>query len=148
MTRLADIPVRMEPRVRSGGLGGGVVAVLNEVLTLLEDLSSHGKTAVIDLRSLPMSPMDKADLQHFLGEGEVHATVNADGPSSIRETLVSGVWWIEHRDQQGEMIAELLEVSTFPQFLAAGADDVTSSLREARRRLAGGDRPASARAIA
>ena len=27
---------------------------------------------------------------------------------------MSGVWWVEHRDAQGELMAELLEVTQVP----------------------------------
>jgi hypothetical protein len=138
VSRLTDIPVRVEPWVRVAGLGGGVTALLNELAGLLERLSSDDRSAVIDLRSLPMSADDKLTLQRFLGEGEVCATVQADGLSNVRETRISGVWWIEHRDREGELIAELLEVCTVPRFLAAGLDDVAAGASELRTRLAGG----------
>jgi hydrogenase maturation protease len=69
-------------------------------LVLLERLAESQIPAAIDLRSLPMSPQDRIELQRALGEGEVQATVTADGLSTIRETRISGVWWVEHRDPE------------------------------------------------
>jgi hydrogenase-1 operon protein HyaF len=138
LSRLSQIPIRIEgsalpggpapdPDAKSGGLGGGVSAILSELARLLERLAENQIPASIDLRSLPMSPQDRSLLQRALGEGEVQATVAAQGLSSIRETLVAGVWWVEHRDAQGELIAELLEVTLVPQILASAPDEIAAA---------------------
>jgi hydrogenase-1 operon protein HyaF len=139
MSRLTDIPVRIEPsgplEPPGGGLGGGVAAILSELATLLERVV-HGEPSVsIDLRSLPMSPQDRAELQRVLGEGEVQATVDAQGVSKLRETRVAGVWWVEHFDQQGELIAELLEVSRVPEMLASATDEMAAGARGLRAHI-------------
>jgi hydrogenase-1 operon protein HyaF len=142
MSRLTDIPVRIEPSARIempavvGGLGGGVAAILSELATLLERLVNGEVPGAIDLRSLPMSPLDRAELQQVLGEGEVQATVNAQGLSKMRETRVPGVWWIEHFDQQGELIAELIEVSRVPQILLSASDEIAAGARALRAQIA------------
>ena len=141
MSRLADIPIRIEPArvepapVAGGGLGGGVSAILSELATLLERLVNGGSPGTIDLRSLPMSPQDRAELEHALGEGEVQATVNAKGLSTMRETRVSGVWWIEHFDEQGELVAELIEVSRVPDLLSSASDEIAAGARALRAQI-------------
>jgi hydrogenase-1 operon protein HyaF len=132
---LADIAVRVEAPPRADGLGGGVQAVLSELVGMLEALTNGGKAATIDLRSLPMNPQDRIELQSALGEGELQATLAADGISTLRETAVSGVWWIEYRDREGQLIAELLEVTTIPAILEASLDEVAASARSLRERL-------------
>jgi len=135
MSRLSDIPVRVEGLPQSApqsgtssttpaGLGGGLAAILSELATLLGRLAASEETAMIDLRSLPMSPADRILLQRALGDGEVHATLKAQGLSTARETGVAGVWWIEHRDAHDELCAELLEVARFPQILASAPDEI------------------------
>jgi hydrogenase-1 operon protein HyaF len=147
MSRLTDIPVRIEPSARIetpavvGGLGGGVAAILSELVTLLERLVDGEASGAIDLRSLPMSPLDRAELQRLLGDGEVQATVNAQGLSKMRETGVSGVWWIEHFDQQGELTAELIEVSRVPQILLSASDEIAAGARALRAQIAMASRP-------
>jgi hydrogenase-1 operon protein HyaF len=142
MSRLTEIPIRIEPSARIetpavvGGLGGGVAAILSELVTLLERLVNGEAPGAIDLRSLPMSPLDRAELQQVLGEGEVQATVNAQGLSKMRETRVSGVWWVEHFDQQGELIAELIEVSRVPQILSSASDEIAAGARALRAKIA------------
>jgi hydrogenase-1 operon protein HyaF len=146
MSRLSDIPIRSESPAKverpaaDGGLGGGVAAILSELLTLLERLVAADSQGAIDLRSLPMSPLDRAELQHVLGEGEVHATVTAQGRSRVRETRVSGVWWVEHFDQHGEMVAELIDVSRVPAILTSAIDEIAASARALRAQLTASSR--------
>jgi hydrogenase-1 operon protein HyaF len=142
LRRLTEIPVRVEPAARSepvlseaGGLGGGVEAILSELVSLLERLADGNSPGSIDLRSLPMSPPDRALLQRVLGDGEVQATVNARGLSKIHETRFSGVWWIEHFDQEGESVAEFIEVSRVPDILACAPDEIAADARELRARI-------------
>jgi hydrogenase-1 operon protein HyaF len=135
LSRLTDIGIRIEPPARTGGLGGGVAAVLSELVSMLERVALGGKPATIDLRSLPMSPQDRIELQQTLGRGEVQATLTADGVSSLQETGVSGVWWIEHRDRHGELIAELIEVAAIPQILEVSSDEMIASAQALRERL-------------
>ncbi len=148
MSRLAQIPIRIEPaRIKStaavGGLGGGVAAILSELVTLLERLAETGEPAMIDLRSLPTGPQDRDELQRVLGDGEVQATVDAQGLSNIRETGVSGLWWVEHRDGQGALVAEMIEVARVPLILASASDEIASGARALRERIATAAAPAS-----
>jgi len=147
LSRLTDIPIRIEPRTpiepraqlespaTPGGLGGGVTAILFELVGDLERLAREKTSATIDLRSLPMSPQDRVELQRALGEGEVQATVNAGGLSNIRETRVPGIWWVEHRDRDGELIAELIEVTHVPEFLTSATDEIASGARNLRAQI-------------
>ena len=139
MSRLLDIPIRVEQPVRTGGLGGGVAAILSELVGMLEILAGGGPPATIDMRSLPMSPQDRIELQSVLGNGEIVATLAADGLSAFRETRVSGVWWVEHRDRHGELIAELLDVARFPPILQSDLGEIRASALQLRERIAVGD---------
>lgn len=136
LSRLADIPIRLEALSANGGLGGGVTALLTELATLLERFAEDEESAAIDLLSLPMGPQDRALLQRALGEGEVRATIDAEGVSTIRETHIGGVWWVEHRDRDGELIAELLEVTRVPAILASAPDEIAAGGRALRQQIA------------
>jgi hydrogenase-1 operon protein HyaF len=136
LSRLTDIPIRLEAPPADGGLGGGVTALLTELATLLEHFAEGEESAAIDLRSLPMGPQDRALLQRALGEGEVRATIDAEGVSTIRETRIGGVWWVEHRNGQGELIAELLEVTRVPAILASAPDEIAAGGRALRQQIA------------
>jgi len=117
------------------GLGGGVVALLSELVNLLEALAADATAASIDLQSLPMSAADRVQLQQVLGEGEVQSTLTAQGISRIRETGVSGVWWVEHFGQDGELVAESIEVTLIPDILKAAADEIAPAARDLRVRI-------------
>ena len=132
MTRLADIRVAVEPGY---GLGAGIDAVLTEVAQRLERLADGGTPDAIDLRSLPLNPVERERLLGLLGEGEVDVTLSLDGASRVRETAIAGVWWIEHRDGRGELIAELLEIARIPEILNADPGDLARSADALRARV-------------
>jgi hydrogenase-1 operon protein HyaF len=142
VNRLSDIPIRIEPAPGAGGsgggLGGGVTAILSELVSLLERLATGQHCAAIDLRSLPMSAQDRVELRRALGEGEVQATLNAEGISNIRETQVPGVWWVEHHDRQGELMAELIEVTLMPQILMSALEEIAAGACALRELVTGG----------
>ncbi|HTV95534.1 MAG TPA: hydrogenase expression/formation C-terminal domain-containing protein [Steroidobacteraceae bacterium] len=147
MSRLAQIPIRIEGttakpagQAACGGLGGGVAALLAELASLLERLASTQLPAAIDLHSLPMSALDRAELERVLGEGEVRATIQAQGRSMVRETRISGVWWVEHRSARGELTAELLEVAQVPAILASAPDEIAAAAGALRDHLEAGAR--------
>jgi hydrogenase-1 operon protein HyaF len=133
MNQLAKDPFRVEPSARIeppvSSVGGCVAAILFELVTLLDRFVGGEPPAAIDLGSLPMSPLDRAELQRVLGEGEVQATVSTAGLSRIRETRVSGIWWVEHYDQGGKLVAELIEVGRVPGILSSPPDDITAGAR-------------------
>jgi hypothetical protein len=150
LSRLTDIPIRLEgmplgdeqplrqePPTPAFGLGGGVAAILMELVSLLEHLAQSQTPAAIDLRSLPMSPQDRTELKRALGEGEVRATVDAEGVSTIQETRISGVWWVEHRNRHGELIAESLEVTRVPEILARATDEILMGAHTLREQMNG-----------
>ena len=98
-------------------------------------MATAGEPAAIDLRSLPLSSQDRAQLRRALGEGEVQATLNAEGISTIQEAGVPGVWWVEHHDRHGELIAELLEITRVPEILASATDEIAAGARRLRAQL-------------
>lgn len=152
MTRLSEIPIRVAlasagpaalngaagstPGAPLAGLGGGIYAIVAELTRLLDGLVRHQQTGVVDLRSLPMSAQDRLALKQLLGEGEVQANFDAEGISHFCETGVPGVWWVEHRDRSGELIAELIEVAGVPEILCSAPDEIAVGSRVLEARLA------------
>ncbi len=138
MTTLAQIPVCLEPVPAShdeATVGGGIGAILAEIAELLERLARTGEPGAIDLRSLPLSSADRAQLLQALGMGEVDARMQANGESRIRETAVHGVWWTEHRDSDGALLATLIEVARVPDILIVGEDDLLRGASRLRANL-------------
>ena len=98
-------------------LSGNADPVLHEIRSLLKDLVTSGKSASIDLRSLPLLPGDYEKLKEVLGQGEVSATIDAMGQTQVRETAVHGVWWVTHYNSDENIIAESIEVTYIPEIL-------------------------------
>ena len=102
--------------------------LLHEIHQALEILLATGEETVIDLTSLPLGPGDLARIEETLGTGEVEASVEAAGPSRVRETGTSGVWIVEHLGPAGEVKARFIEVTLVPALLKADPDDVRDGL--------------------
>lgn len=131
MNARADIPIHVvggKPAAESGVLGGGLKAVLYEILAMLENLAAYGEAGQIDLKSLPMAPGEYERLRGALGEGEAEVTLHLTGATHCRETAFPGVWWIRHRNPSGEVVAEFIEVATVPEILVPEADEIREGI--------------------
>ena len=133
MNHLEDIPVTVLATGAEAAPHGR--ALLVELEALLRDLVEQGREGSIDLRSLPLSPGDRAFLERQLGQGEVVAEVSALGPSRVQETAIHGVWWVRHYNSNDEVMAEFLEVTHCPDIVRAHPADVRDSLEDLRARL-------------
>jgi hydrogenase-1 operon protein HyaF len=89
----------------------------------------------INLHSPPTSDLDRSQLREVLGDGEVQATFHADGVSRFSETGIPGVWWVEHRDRDGDLIAELLEVAPVPEILCSAPDETAVAVDVLQARM-------------
>ena len=116
MGGLESIPVRIDPGDTSG-LTGNAWPVVSEIAALAGRLATTGAPGAIDVLALPLSPADRAWLRETLGRGEVNATIEAAGLSSIEETGFPCVWWVTHRSATGQVVAELIEVATVPEIV-------------------------------
>lgn len=125
--RVIGAPVAAEP----GGPSGNGTAILHEILDLLGRLASDGSCGIIDLRAMPLTPGDYAQLEEALAAGAVRVEIDAAGPTQVFETVYPGVWWTRHRNESGETVAEFIEITACPEILKSHVDDV----REGRTRL-------------
>jgi hydrogenase-1 operon protein HyaF len=107
---------------------GNVKPLLFELAELLEAWLTKGETASIDLRSLPLSRGDYDELGAVLGSGAVNASVEAIGASEVRESRYPGVWRVTHKNEAGEVVADLIEVCALPEILRAPAEDAADGL--------------------
>lgn len=110
------------------GESGLADAVLAEIAVGLEQLLAGAGTQRIDIRSLPLTDADRAALRAALGTGEIRAELDVSGPSLVEETGFSGVWWITHKGREGQMLAELIEITYVPEVLSSHTDDVAQGL--------------------
>ena len=58
-----------------------VQPILHEIRHALRTLLETGQASIIDLRSIPLAPGEEETILDTLGCGEVHAKLNALGPS-------------------------------------------------------------------
>lgn len=130
---LENIAIRVEsPEVYSVG---NVQALLAEIASLLQKLVDHGDTGVIDLKSLPFAPGEYERLREALGQGELTAQLEAIGSSEIVETRFPGVWWLTHCNIEGEIVADVIEVTFLPEILKSQPEDMRDGLAELREML-------------
>ncbi len=133
MSSLSAIPIRVESAGLAGaGIGGGIAALLSEIASHLEGLAAGGEPAAIDLRGLPMSAAERQRLREALGPGEVRIVLEAAGESSIEETAVQGVWWIEHRTPDGALIASYIEIARVPGILIVPDEELARGAAKLR----------------
>ena len=89
------------------------MAILADIQLMLAQINSHGQSSIMTVTELP-----EADLQllnQILGEGEVSVLVDGDTPTRIQETVMAGIWRLRTFDQQGNVLAEAIEVAEIPE---------------------------------
>ena len=125
------IPIVPEGAARHGN----ALPLLHEVRHALAQFIDSGESSVIDLRSLPMTDEDWHELEAALGRGEVEATLDAGGTSTVRETLYPGVWLVEHAGEGGVVTARFIEITEIPAILRSQPEDVKEALEALDREL-------------
>lgn len=105
-----------------------VQPILHEIRHALRKLLVTGHTGIIDLRSIPLAPGEEDTLLDTLGCGEVHAKLDALGPSEILETRFAGVWLITHYNEDNSIIGRFIEITTLPEILKSQQEDMEASL--------------------
>lgn len=114
---------------------GNADPVLHEVRHALADLLATGKETTIDLGAIPFGPGDERRLDAVLGNGEVRATLNILGESSVQETTIPGVWRVDHFDESGETQSRFIEVTFIPEILKTQREDAERGLGDLTARL-------------
>jgi hydrogenase-1 operon protein HyaF len=136
MSRLQDIPVRIEidrPEVIEPDI---VSRVLNEIHTALLDLQASGQTHAIDVRQLPpMSPETYQALRDELSQGEVSAVVDAQVKVEVAETHYPGVWWLRYFNARDEISTEIIEITEMPAILRPHRVEIRAGLQKLDQHL-------------
>ncbi|OIQ63159.1 hypothetical protein GALL_553020 [mine drainage metagenome] len=50
------------------------------------------------------------------------------GNTEVRETLYPGVWWLTYYNAEGDIVADLLEITAVPEILKAPEEDIRDGL--------------------
>ncbi len=88
------------------------------------------RTSIIDLRSIPLAPGEEETIIDTLGQGEVHARLDALGPSEIYETRYAGVWLITHYNEDEAIVSRFIEITEIPDILKSQPGDMSIALTE------------------
>ncbi|MDZ7584303.1 MAG: hydrogenase expression/formation protein [Thiobacillus sp.] len=122
---LDTIPIHViHPSSGEPGLSGNAPPLLRELAEQVRRLLETGETSAIDLSALPMTPADLDWLREKLGSGEIAVTLQAGGESTLDETACAGVWWVTHRNEQGAVASQFIEVAFVPELVKAHPQDV------------------------
>ncbi|MGD8956222.1 MAG: hydrogenase expression/formation C-terminal domain-containing protein [Chromatiaceae bacterium] len=110
-------PVLPEPEDAVGVQQGK--RVLDQVLQALRRWRRNGPVQVVDLDRLEAEDLDFVN--QALGEGEV--SVTCDGPSPIRaqESVLAGVWRVQHFDGHGRVVHDAIEIGEVPDIVRSAA---------------------------
>ena len=108
---------------------GNVAPIINEVRHALNKLLEEGEATVIDIRALPLGPGEEQQLESLLGIGEVTATIEAMGTSTVNETLFAGVWLVTHRNTEDAILGKFIEITRYPSILESQTEDMRSALK-------------------
>jgi hydrogenase-1 operon protein HyaF len=116
-----------------------VQPLLHEIRHALRKLLDTGQVGIIDLRSIPLAPGEEEKIIDTLGCGEVHAKLNALGPSEIYETRFTGVWLITHYNEENSIIGRFIEITAIPDILKSQQEDMVASLSQLEAELDQGE---------
>ena len=105
-----------------------VKPILHEVRHALDKLLESGEASMIDLRSIPLAPGEEQTIIDTLGHGEVHARLDALGPSEIYETKYTGVWLVSHYNEADSIVGRFIEVTEIPDVLKSQREDIVHAL--------------------
>lgn len=130
---LHGIPIDIEGNATTIG---NLKALLAEIAAHLENLIARGETAAIDLHNLPLAPAEYERLRGLLAASEVIAQVEAIGPTEVVETRFAGVWWLTHYNVEGDIVADVIEITHCPVLLSSPAEDVAAGLAQLQALLA------------
>ena len=112
-----------------------VKPILHEIRHALFELLDSGNTSIIDLRSIPLAPGEEQTIINALGQGEVHARLDALGRSDIVETMYSGVWLVTHYNENEAVVGRFIEITELPAILKSQREDMSDALKELTQEL-------------
>jgi hydrogenase-1 operon protein HyaF len=138
MFAFQGIPIEVEEPTDCNRDWGNALPILHEVRHALERLIATGEETRIDLNAIPFGPGDLARVEALLGRGEVSATIDALGPTPVRETAIPGVWIVDYRNSEDQRLSLHLEITRVPQILCTQSEDLATALTTLDNRLESG----------
>ncbi len=132
------MPSDNEKNISQGGgqlRGEGANQLLKRISSMLSELLERDEIASIDLGEEKLDQWDYARLQEVLGWGDIEADLGEPVATRVLSTAIPGVWWVSHLNEDGEVIAEFIEVGYCPEVMIASVEEVRDGwgLLRARR---------------
>lgn len=128
MNELQNIPVAIMSTIpEQQDVSPNVRALLTEISSMLATLINENTTDSIDLHSLPLLPGEYETIKTILGKGEITASLDSLGSSQIYETVLPGVWWIIHDNEQADRMTEVIEITRVPSILKSQHMDIEAA---------------------
>lgn len=144
MTILDEIPITIGQPAAPITDFGNATPILAEIRHAVARLAASGEGTSIDLAALPFGPGDEDRLMALLGRGEVHATIDALGPTRIWETRFPGVWVVDYANADDQRVSLQIEVNLVPAILRTQDADLDDSVTALDACLAAATGPAPA----
>lgn len=92
--------------------------ILDSTLEGLRSYKVGSDPIVVDLGDV--DPANIELINQAMGEGEVSATLEGPAPMLAQESVLAGVWRVQHLDGQNNVIKDTLEVADVPHFVRHG----------------------------
>ena len=99
----------------------GVRDTMRWLQVALTERPAETQPIIADLSSLDADNREVID--QVLGEGEVSISVSGESSARVQESVLAGVWRILHLDNEGRVVADLLEVAPYPYVLSVAFEN-------------------------
>ncbi|MGO9986416.1 MAG: hydrogenase expression/formation C-terminal domain-containing protein [Rhodomicrobium sp.] len=129
MTTIFQAHETVESTATDGEPSAMLAALFSELRDLLRRFLDIGERGSVDLFKLPMSPADLHKFKDRLGRGEVSIALDVAGNSEIYETAYAGIWWVQHEDELGRVVARLIEVADVPNIVRTHRKDLEVTVK-------------------
>lgn len=133
MSDIHTIPISIESLQIDSDLT--TQTLLHEIKQMLSALVTAGINNTIDLKTIPLTTGTYQQLKAALGQGEIQVEINLMGITSVIETSISGVWWLTHKNEEGSVISELIEVTRIPDILVTDMLDISAGIKQLESRI-------------
>lgn len=101
-----------------------------QILEAIQKLFNEGKPEIISLKTLPLTAEDLAEIDKFLGMGEIEAKIDVAGLSKVWETKFSGVWRVCHFSRDEKLMVDEIIIDFVPQILLSHSQDIEMAMRK------------------
>lgn len=95
--------------------------VLDDMLAALRSYRAGEPAITIDLNGLDPQNIDLVN--QAMGEGEVSATMNGPAPVLAQESVLAGVWRVQHMNTDKQVLRDTIEIGDIPQFVRVTNDE-------------------------